>query len=158
MSPQRIDIALNFLKNELKILELESEEKIIINFDIEEFEKLWNGFIRSTSFNNQTLSNFRYFLAMRSIDEKKKGITLSTIHTAKGLEYEIVFLIGMNNGVLPFYKAKTKKELIEEKNNAYVAITRAKHCINITYPKNRKSFDGQQKQQQMSRFISYFKA
>ena len=156
-NPQRMDIALNFLKNELKILELESEEKIMISFDIEEFEKLWNGFIRSTSFNNQTLSNFRYFLAMRSIDENKKGITLSTIHTAKGLEYEILFLIGMNNGVLPFYKAKTEKELAEEKNNAYVAITRAKHCINVTHPKIRKSFDGKEKQQQVSRFINYFK-
>ncbi len=92
---------------------------------------------------------------MKSIDENKKGITLSTIHTVKGLEFEIVFLIGMNNGILPFYKAKTKKEIAEEKNNAYVAVTRAKFCIYVTYPLSKIMRD-KPKNQQVSMFIQHF--
>jgi len=154
-NPKRLDIALNDIKQSIITLSMADEEQAIINFDIEELEKLWEGFLMSTASNNQSLSNFRYFLAMKSIDQNKKGITLSTVHTAKGLEYEIVFLIGMNQGVLPFYKAKTKKELAEERNNAYVAITRAKHCIYITYPK-QKTFRNVTRTQYMSEFIKGF--
>jgi DNA helicase-2/ATP-dependent DNA helicase PcrA len=156
-NPTRLDIILNTLEEGLNQLKIEDEEKAIIDFDIKEFEKLWTGFLMNTTSSKQSLANFRYFLAMKSVDENKKGITLSTIHTVKGLEFEIVFLIGMNNGVLPFHKAKTTKELAEEKNNAYVAVTRAKNCIYVTYPLSRIMWD-KPKAQQTSRFITGFKA
>ncbi len=154
-NPKRLDIALSHIKQSINALSMTNEEQAIIHFDIEEFEKLWEGFLMNTAYSNQSLSNFRYFLAMKSIDQNKKGITLSTIHTAKGLEYEIVFLIGMNKGVLPFFKAKTEKELRQERNNAYVAITRAKHCIYITYPK-QKTFRNVTRTQYISEFIKDF--
>ncbi len=155
-NPKRLEIILSDIKSELDNLEIEDEAKAAILFDIKELEKLWNGFLTNISYNKQSLSNFRYFLAMQSVDQNKKGLTLSTIHTAKGLEYEIVFLIGMNNGVLPFYRANTKKELDEEKNNAYVAVTRAKYCIYTTYPSYRTIWN-KSRQQQVSKFIKNFK-
>lgn len=154
-NPTRLDLILNTLKVDLNDLKIQEEEKAIIHFDIQEFENLWTGFLMNTASNKQSLANFRYFLAMKSVDENKKGITLSTIHTVKGLEFEIVFLIGMNNGILPFYKAKTKKEIAEEKNNAYVAVTRAKFCIYVTYPLSKIMWD-KPKNQQVSMFIKDF--
>jgi DNA helicase-2/ATP-dependent DNA helicase PcrA len=156
-NPTRLDMILNTLKEGLSHLKIQDEEKIIIHFDIQKFEELWTGFLMNTASNKQSLANFRYFLAVKSVDENKKGITLSTIHTVKGLEFEVVFLIGMNDDVLPFYKAKTLKEIAEEKNNAYVAVTRAKHCIYVTYPLSRIMWD-KPKARQTSRFITGFKS
>jgi len=154
-NPTRLDIILNILKVGLNDLKIKDEEKAIIHFDIQEFENLWTGFLMNTVSNKQSLANFRYFLAMKSVDENKKGITLSTIHTVKGLEFEIVFLIGMNNGVLPYYKAETEKEKAEERNNAYVAVTRAKHCIYVTYPNSKMMWE-KPRFQQVSMFIKDF--
>jgi DNA helicase-2/ATP-dependent DNA helicase PcrA len=47
----------------------------------------------------------------------------------KGLEKDIVFIIGMCEGVFPDYRAKTVQEIEEEKNSAFVAVTRARRCI-----------------------------
>ena len=102
------------------------------------------------------MANFRYFLALNGVDENKKGLTLATVHTVKGLEFDIVFLMGMTEGVLPDYRAKKDKELAEEKNNAYVAVTRAKKCIYVTYPKSRIMPWGAIKRQDISRFIKDF--
>ena len=155
-NPKLIDKALTTIDNIVKESDFEDEEKLKIDYDIKEFQKLWKGFLRSTASESQTLSNFRYFLAMNGIDENKKGLTLATVHTVKGLEYDIVFLMGMNDGVLPDYHAKDKKALAEEQNNAYVAVTRAKKCIYVTYPKSRIMPWGDDKPQYLSRFVRDF--
>lgn len=53
----------------------------------------------------------------------------------KGLEKDVVFLMGMCERDYPDYRAKSKKELDEERNNAFVAVTRAKRWLYVTYPK-----------------------
>lgn len=90
-------------------------------------------------------------LTSESIDS---GLTLSTVHTMKGLEKDIVFLIGMCEGVFPDYRAKTKKEIEEERNNAFVAVTRAKRWVFISYPRQRVMPWGDSRSQQQSRFIT----
>ena len=72
----------------------------------------------------------------------------------KGLEKDIVFLIGMCEGVFPDYRAKTKKEIEEERNNAFVAVTRAKRWLFISYPRQRVMPWGDSRSQQQSRFIT----
>jgi len=153
---QRFDLTLKNLRNKIEGLDIPNEEKLAIDFDLLELDRLWKGFLTNTPSNNQNLANFRYFLAMRSIEQNKKGLTLATVHTVKGLEFEIVFLLGMNNGVLPDYRAKTKKELSEERNNAYVAVTRAKKCIYVTYPLSRMMPWKEPKNQQPSTFFNNF--
>lgn len=155
-NPKWFEQALEAIINGLDILEIEDQEKLKIDYDINDLLKLWKTFIRQTSFDGQNLSNFRYFLALNGLDENKNGLTLSSVHGVKGLEYDIVFLMGMNNGVLPYYRAKDEKAISEERNNAYVAVTRAKKCIYITYPKTRRMPRGDVKPQSVSPFIANF--
>ena len=58
--------------------------------------------------------------------ENKKGVTLTTMHSSKGLEYEVVFVIDSNEGVTPHKKAVKEADLEEERRLYYVAMTRAK--------------------------------
>ncbi len=75
-NPKKLDFVLEKIKTNINELEIPDEEKLTIDFDIEEFEKLWKGFLMNTPAPKQNLANFRYFLAMRSIDQNKKGLTL----------------------------------------------------------------------------------
>ena len=66
---------------------------------------------------------------IRGIKSGKAGIVLQTIHAAKGLEYDTVFVIGLQEGILPHKKAMTKQEVEEERRLLYVAMTRAKNRL-----------------------------
>ena len=61
------------------------------------------------------------------------AITLMTMHGSKGLEYHTVFIIGANENVVPYKKAETKEDLEEERRMFYVAMTRAKKRLVISY-------------------------
>ncbi len=69
--------------------------------------------------------------------QEEKGIALHTIHGAKGLEFNTVFIIGANEGTLPYRKAKLAGELEEERRLFYVAMTRAKEQLIITCVKEK---------------------
>lgn len=71
----------------------------------------------------------------RSHMEAADGITITTMHSSKGLEYSIVFLIDACDGITPYKKAVKDSELEEERRMFYVAMTRAKEHLNICYPK-----------------------
>lgn len=118
------------------------------------FLSRWTNF-KSKSLGT-TLKAFRNAMTLGKLDTdvQTKGITLSTVHTMKGLEKDIVFLIGMCDGVFPDYRATSKKDLNEEQNNAFVAVTRAKRWLYISYPQNRMMPWGSSKYHNMSRFIS----
>lgn len=85
----------------------------------------------------QKLTDFLAGLALVSdqddVDEAEHAVTLMTLHAAKGLEFPVIFLIGMEEGVFPLSRAMTdNKELEEERRLAYVGITRAKKKLYIT--------------------------
>jgi len=65
----------------------------------------------------------------------KAAVTLSTIHAAKGLEWQVVHLIGLTEGYLPISYAQTEAEVREEKRLLYVGLTRAKRELAITWAK-----------------------
>jgi len=65
----------------------------------------------------------------------RSGVRLMTIHASKGLEFKQVFLIAANEGRIPYQKAKTDKEIEEERRLFYVAMTRAKDFLKICYVK-----------------------
>lgn len=73
--------------------------------------------------------------------EKQKGIALMTMHAAKGLEYDTVFIIQGNEGVIPYKKAKLLEEIEEERRLFYVAMTRAKRKLIISYVKEKNGKD-----------------
>lgn len=78
----------------------------------------------------------------------KASVTLSTIHAAKGLEWSSVFVIGLTEGYLPIVYANKPEEIAEEKRLFYVAITRAKRNLVLSWAKS----DGRTREQ--SRFLS----
>lgn len=121
--------------------------------ELQDFRKSWTIFKRKGL--GDSLSSFRNAMALGQLvdDYNTSGLTLSTVHTMKGLEKDIVFLMGMCEGIFPDYRANTKKELDEERNSAFVAVTRAKRWIYITYPQQRIMPWGDTKRQQPSRFI-----
>ncbi len=78
--------------------------------------------------------------------EEEKGVTLSSIHQAKGLEWKVVFLIWLTDGMFPnarVLESEDLEQLEEERRLFYVAITRAKDQLYMTYPMmNPKSYTG----------------
>lgn len=121
--------------------------------ELQDIRMCWTTFRRKGL--GESLSSFRNAMALGQLTEDYNpfGLTLSTVHTMKGLEKDIVFLMGMCEGVFPDYRARTKHEIEEECNNAFVAVTRSKRWIYITYPQQRKMPWGDTKAQSPSRFI-----
>ena len=88
-----------------------------------------------------------------NVEETDDSVTLMTLHSAKGLEFQVVFLIGMEEGIFPGYKSiGEQKELEEERRLCYVGITRAKKNLYFTCAKQRTIF-GSTSCNNISRFI-----
>ncbi len=93
---------------------------------------------------------------MSSADEstKKNAVTLMTLHAAKGLEFPVVFIVGMEEGLFPSGRAfEDDEELEEERRLAYVGMTRAQHKLYLTYASSRFSF-GDRSANLPSRFLT----
>lgn len=82
-------------------------------------------------------------------DKKEDGVSLATMHGSKGLEYEVVFILDVNEGIIPHPKAVLEEDVEEERRMFYVAMTRAKKELYIYFTKNRWN-----KELTMSRFIA----
>jgi DNA helicase-2/ATP-dependent DNA helicase PcrA len=80
--------------------------------------------------------------------QKAEGVCLSTMHSAKGLEYKAVFIIDANEGITPHHKSVLDEDLEEERRLFYVAMTRAKDELNICAVKERYH-----KELELSRFV-----
>jgi len=92
-------------------------------------------------------SNLQTFLDEISLDrereedkEDNRGVTLITMHAAKGLEYPHVFLVGAEDGLLPHERSKTEGTVDEERRLFYVGITRAMQTLVITWCRGRMKF------------------
>ena len=105
--------------------------------DKEEYESLWNSYLNDAKKNNswEEWNRYiqRYNYAIKNMNKNQKGVTLSTMHCSKGLEWKKVYLIDCIEGICPFAKAETEEELAEERRLFYVAMTRAKEELYICY-------------------------
>lgn len=105
----------------------------------------------------EKLPAFMEWLALRSdldsLDGSTSAVTLMTIHAAKGLEFPAVFVAGMEEGIFPHanYEAEAA-QLEEERRLAYVAITRARKCLYLTYASTRRTY-GSVQANPVSRFV-----
>jgi len=87
------------------------------------------------------------------VDNKKNAVTLMTIHSAKGLEFPVVFITGLEEGLFPVSGALNAEEDMEEERRLfYVAVTRAKEKLYISFANQRYRF-GVQSYQMKSRFL-----
>lgn len=110
--------------------------------DIKHFEKT-NDLINMTL--RERISAFLQFISLQTSndheDNSKDQVQLLTIHSAKGLEFPVVFLIGWDNGIFPDKRSLANKaDREEERRLAYVAVTRAKDYLFISHAENRYVF------------------
>lgn len=79
------------------------------------------------------------------------GVTLATMHAAKGLEWEAVFVCGVQEGTMPFVYAETPAQVEEERRLLYVAMTRARRELSVSWARARQP--GQRPSRERSRFL-----
>ena len=137
------------LENEKTV---EAENRIA---NLEEFLTVAIEFEEETAENG--LSEFLEGITLSSdldnMEEAEESVTLMTLHSAKGLEYPVVFLVGMEEGIFPGYKSiSEEKELEEERRLCYVGITRARENLFLTCSKQRTVF-GSTSCNPVSRFL-----
>ncbi|MGY3755269.1 ATP-dependent helicase [Helcococcus kunzii] len=89
--------------------------------------------------------------------DDENGVSLMTIHSAKGLEYDVIFLTGMEDGLFPSLRTMEEGGLEEERRLAYVAITRARERLFISSAASRMVF-GRSQYAKPSRFIDEIKS
>ena len=136
-----INEIISFMKT-LNVSSFLSEEEAIMAYDeFETLKKHWLNYAKNT--NNRSLPAFRNAMSLGQTATQKteNSVILSTIHTMKGQQAVVVFLVGMDEGTFPDYRAvksgANSTEMQQERNNLYVAVTRAQRHLYISYPKKR---------------------
>jgi len=139
---------------------LSDDDKYLLEKDIDEWAEHWSRFKSRVPSENRTLISFRNAIALGKTQDltADTGVALLTAHMSKGLEFEVVFIIGLNEGTFPDYRAVNSggPAIEQEKNNMYVAVTRAKRLCYLSYPQIKKMPWGAEKWQRPSRFIANY--
>jgi len=173
---RRLNVFMDFLKNSnlesqnsLEIMESlvtnsgyldrydpkdEDDQKKIEN--IKELKSVASSFPRLDDFlENVTLVQQEYSLQEKNKKkENRDGVRLMTLHGSKGLEFEVVFLVGFEEGILPHSRCLVdESEVEEERRLCYVGITRAKDYLFISYATQRLYF-GKSSLNEPSRFLA----
>ena len=115
----------------------------------------WDQYLRSDG-TSRTIAGFMSSKALGATQQASRdGVALLTVHSSKGLEFDVVFVAGMAEGIFPDYRALGKRhELEEEARNAFVAATRSKRLLYFSYPRKRMMPWGDTRTQQPSRFVA----
>lgn len=147
--------ALNCLDNILS--SFDDDERYLISMDIQQWRNHWSKYCMLVPKENRTLTSFRNQISLGKTRETEdnNGIALLTAHMSKGLQFDVVFIIGLSEGTFPDYRAikADGSQLSQEMNNMYVAVTRAKRLCYMTYPAKKRMPWGDIKNQSPSRYI-----
>jgi len=131
------------IEAENRIENLEEFLTVAMEFEKEEAENSLENFLQG-----MTLSS-----DIDNVDDAEESVTLMTLHSAKGLEFPVVFLVGMEEGIFPGYKSIGEESALEEERRlCYVGITRAKNHLYLTCSRQRTMF-GSTSCNQVSRFV-----
>ena len=134
----------NTTEAETRIQNLEEFLTVAIEFEEEEAENTLADFLEGITLSSD----------IDGMEDSEDSVTLMTLHSAKGLEFPVVFLVGMEEGIFPGNKSIGEpKELEEERRLFYVGITRAKQYLYLTCAKRRTIF-GSTSYNATSRFVN----
>ena len=133
----------NTIEAENRIANLEEFLTVAIEFEEEFAENTLSEFLEGITLSSD----------LDNLEEEQDMVTLMTLHSAKGLEFPVVFLVGMEDGIFPGYQSMMDpQELEEERRLCYVGITRAKENLFLTCSKQRTIF-GSTSYNPVSRFL-----
>lgn len=133
----------NTVEAESRIQNLDEFLTVAIEFEEESADNSLSEFLEGITLSSD----------LDGMEENEESVTLMTLHSAKGLEFPTVFLVGMEEGIFPGYKSVGEpKELEEERRLCYVGITRAKEHLFMTCSRQRTIF-GSTSCNPVSRFI-----
>ena len=133
----------NTIEAENRIENLDEFLTVAIEFEEESADNKLSDFLEGITLSSD----------IDDMEETDDSVTLMTLHSAKGLEFPVVFLVGMEEGIFPGYKSISEpKELEEERRLCYVGITRAKENLFLTCSKQRTIF-GSTSCNPISRFL-----
>jgi DNA helicase-2/ATP-dependent DNA helicase PcrA len=134
---------------------LDENSRRAIYEDTAVFQQEWDQYLRSDG-SSRTLAGFMSSKALGATQKAHRdGVALLTVHSSKGLEFDVVFVAGLAEGTFPDYRAVGRpREMAEENRNAFVAVTRSKRLLYLTYPRVKLMPWGDSRAQQASRFIT----
>lgn len=153
------DKVLKTLQNKIPS-DLTDDDRYLLEKDLTEWQSHWERFKSRVARENRSLVSFRNAISLGKTQSigAESGVALLTAHMSKGLEFEVVFIIGLNEGTFPDYRALISNgdATAQEKNNMYVAVTRAKRLCFLSYPEIKRMPWGDEKKQLPSRFIANY--
>ncbi len=120
------------------------EERKVAAARWENVQDLVQWLARRAEEDKKNLIELTQMIALINLLDKQQGgeapdaVQLSTLHAAKGLEFKHVFLIGVEEGILPHRESLDPVKLEEERRLMYVGVTRAQHSLHISYAERRK--------------------
>ena len=133
----------NTVEAETRLQNLDEFLTVAIEFEEESADNSLSEFLEGITLSSD----------LDGMEETEDSVTLMTLHSAKGLEFPVVFLVGMEEGIFPGYKSIGEpKELEEERRLCYVGITRAKENLFMTCSRQRTIF-GSTSCNPVSRFL-----
>jgi DNA helicase-2/ATP-dependent DNA helicase PcrA len=137
------------------VLRIENSDESVAR--LENLEELVNAAVDYDRQEENGLRDFIDHAALISDTDKFDGtapVTLMTVHMAKGLEFPVVFLVGLEDGIFPHSRSiSDSKELEEERRLAYVAITRAEKILYVTHSMRRRVY-GEEIASEPSQFLN----
>lgn len=151
---QRLDLMLGIKCLRAYADSLPEVERLVIYEDLAVLQQEWDQYLRSDG-TARTIAGFMSSKALGATQQASRdGVALLTVHSSKGLEFDVVFIAGMADGVFPDYRAQgKKKEMAEEARNAFVAVTRSKRLLYLSFPMLRMMPWGDKKRQQPSCYL-----
>lgn len=154
----RIDDFVKFLIDEAKLSECydgQSEDDIVRKANVSEYIDSVGEFVSENP--NATLDDYLQSITLVSdidtVADDDNNVLISTVHAVKGLEFKVVFVVALEDGIFPMVKTGERPSDIEEERRLmYVAVTRARETLFLTYSTRRMLYNNE-KYYPQSRFI-----